>query len=343
VMIQHLANLPSICPADSSSFESCISALESSISALESSLRATEGSAGNWETFGWLCAVAVGIGIAGEIVVIVSEHREGLQDWRRGILRPPDRPPSWRFWFDILATLVVLGGVFGEARATGEVASINSQLRSKTSELRAKSDQLLAVITEEAGDAATSAKSAKESAAIIGQQADILKAEVRRLIWLGPRDLLLLESRKPFKPLKRFAGQKFRFSTCKPDLDMPEGGDAFASEVGRTIQAVFRQLHDTGWNVVSGQPLTPNVPFPYINNDCGSAMLTADVSSHTTPRTAEAAEALQSILNDVLSDHIKVGMQASLSPDPGPDVIDIHVGAHPAYPAPILKQKRKHK
>jgi hypothetical protein len=137
--------------------------LKSSISVLESSLKTTEGSSGHWETFGWLCAVAVGIGIAGEIVVIVSEHFEDLEDWERGIIRPPDRPPAWRFWFDIVATLIVLGGVFGEAGATGAVASINSQLRSKTSELRAKSDQLLAVTTEEAGDAATSAQQAKDA------------------------------------------------------------------------------------------------------------------------------------------------------------------------------------
>jgi hypothetical protein len=163
VIIKHLANLPSACPSDSSSLESCISALKSSISALETSVKTTEWSSGHWETVGWLCAVAVGIGIAGEIVVIVSEHLEGLEDWGRGIIRPPDRPPAWRFWFDIVATLVVLGGVFGEAGATAEVASINSLLRSKTSELRAKSDRLLAVITEEAGDAATSAHKAETS------------------------------------------------------------------------------------------------------------------------------------------------------------------------------------
>jgi hypothetical protein len=172
VIIQHLANLPSSCPSDSSSLESCISALKSSISALEYSLKITEGSSGHWETFGWLCAVAVGIGIAGEIVVIVSEHFESLEDWERGIIRPPDRPPTWRFWFDIVATLIVLGGVFGEAGATAAVASINSQLRSKTSELRAKSDQLLTLVTKQAGEAQDSARLAEASAKGAGTEAD---------------------------------------------------------------------------------------------------------------------------------------------------------------------------
>src|ERR1043165_4116676 len=129
-MIAHLANLPSSCPVDSSSLESCISALKSAISALESSVQTTEGSTGHWELFGWLCAIAVGVGILGEIIVIFSEDSDDLEDWQRGIIRPPDKPPRWRFWFDVVATLVVLGGVFGEAGATGMVASINSRLRS---------------------------------------------------------------------------------------------------------------------------------------------------------------------------------------------------------------------
>ncbi len=179
MIIQHLANLPSSCPSDSSSLESCISALKSSISALESFLKTTEGASGHWETFGWLCAIAVGVGIAGEIVVIVSEHFEGLEDWERGIIRPPDRPPAWRFWFDIVATLIVLGGVFGEAGATAAVASINSQLRSKTSELRAKSDQLVAVTTEEAGDAAASAKAAREELRTIRGEVGTAQDDIR--------------------------------------------------------------------------------------------------------------------------------------------------------------------
>jgi hypothetical protein len=182
VIIQHLANLRSGCPADSSSLASCISALKISISALESSIKTTDGSSGQWETFGWLCAIVVGVGVAGEIVVIVSEHLEGLEDWRRGIISPPDRPPAWRFWFDIAATLLVVGGVFGEAGATGMVASINSQLRSKTSELRAESDQLLALVTQEAGEAKDSALIAKASADAAEEKSERAEASASRAL-----------------------------------------------------------------------------------------------------------------------------------------------------------------
>jgi hypothetical protein len=130
---------------------------------LEGSLKTTEGSSGGWEIFAWVCSVVVAIGVAAEIVGIVWEYRDDLNDWRRGVIRPPHRPSFKRFfWFEVLATVLVVAGVFGEAWASKELASINSQLRSKTSELRADSDQLLALVTQEAGSAAKSAQIAGE-------------------------------------------------------------------------------------------------------------------------------------------------------------------------------------
>jgi hypothetical protein len=164
VIIQHLASILSVSLTDASGLETSIPALKSSIVALESYIKTLEGSSGRWETLAWSCAFAVGIGIVGEIVVIVGEHQDGVGAWRRGIVLPPDHPDVRRFWFDIVATLLVLIGVFGEAAASMQLASINSQLRSKTSELRAKSDQLVALVTQEAGGAAANARQAQDSA-----------------------------------------------------------------------------------------------------------------------------------------------------------------------------------
>ncbi len=161
---QYLAILVSALPNDASALQDSITTLKSSISALESSLKTLDGSSGCWEKLAWFCGFAVGVGIIGELVVIVSEDRDDLHDWRRGanfwlwrVVLPPDRSPRWRFWLDIVVTVLVLAGVFGEAGASLELASINSQLRSRTSQLRADSDQLLALTTQEAGDAASSA------------------------------------------------------------------------------------------------------------------------------------------------------------------------------------------
>lgn len=266
MIIQTLANLPSSCPADSSSLESCISALKSSISALESSLKITEGSSGCWETIGWLCAIAVGIGIAGEIVVIVSEHRDDLEDWKHGIVRPPDRPPMWRFWFDIVATLIVLGGVFGEAGATAKVASINSQLRSKTSELRAKSDELLAVITEQAGDADKSAKEAEAASAsakadaktahdevdAVGKRAKLIDADLTTVQWLISArriqdvDGAIADFKKDFKGkdilLRSYSGDVEGYWLCEQLMDITKKAEMYpqdrcANELMRGVPA----------------------------------------------------------------------------------------------------------
>lgn len=171
VIIQMLASLSSTPAIDASALETSISALKSSISALESSLNSLEGSSNRWEILAWSCAFAVGLGIIGEVVVIVSEYRDDMHVWKQGVIFwvwervcPPGRPPLWRFWFDIISTIIVLVGVFGEAGASLKLASINNQLRSKTSDLRAKSDQLLALITQEAGTAASSAARAQSSA-----------------------------------------------------------------------------------------------------------------------------------------------------------------------------------
>ena len=222
VIIQHLASASSALPTDASTLEASISALKSSISALESSLKTSEGSSGRWETLAWSCAFAVGIGIVGELVVIISEYRDDLHDWRRGAVFwvwgkvcPPDRPPQWRFWFDIVATVLVLVGVFGEAGASMQLASINSQLRSTTSLLRAKSDQLLALVTLEAGSAASSAERANVAAGKAQKTVEVVSKEA---VALERRGTLLMEPkvRTRFKShIAAFKGQLFDLSTCR--------------------------------------------------------------------------------------------------------------------------------
>src|ERR1019366_4294571 len=150
VIMQYLATAPSALPSDASALEASISALRNSIAVLDNSIKTLEGSSTGWEVFAWSCSFLVAVGVAAEIVAVVWGYREELEDWSRGIIRPPDRPSVRKLWFDVVATLLVVIGVFGEAGASAELASKNSQLRSKTSELRSKSDQLLALVTQEA-------------------------------------------------------------------------------------------------------------------------------------------------------------------------------------------------
>jgi hypothetical protein len=185
VIMQQLANASSDLAKDSSALEASISALKSCISALDSSINSLEGKSGFWEALGWWSAIAVGIGVAGELAVIFHEYLDEKRDWARGIMRPPDHPSRSWLWFDVFSTLVVLVGIFFEAGASAKLSSINEQLRSKTSALRGKSDQLLALVTQQAGSAAQSAViankaagEAKGEADTVGRRADALTLQI---------------------------------------------------------------------------------------------------------------------------------------------------------------------
>ena len=128
-------------------------------------------------------------------------------------------------------------------------------MRSKATELRAKSTQLLAVITEEAGDAATSAKNAKDEAGAVTKEARQLRQQVvateatlsaehdKRMELeqsLAPR-IIPLEIRgdktSNFDELKPFAGTEVAFEVL-PD-----------AEAVRAAGEVEQLLKLAGWTI----------------------------------------------------------------------------------------------
>ena len=223
-IMQHLAILFSASANDSSTLEASISASRKSISALDICINTLEGSSKPWETLSKVSAFVVFFGIVGEVVVIISEYFEDLDEWRlsawmRPRVFPPDRPPRWRFWFDIVATVIVLAGVFGEAWGSLQVDSINSELRSKTSVLRADSDQLLALVTQEVGSAETDIGDVQKKADVLNGQLDATASKVGELNALVqsqlPRRRLLDEGKANFiNALKSFATQTVIVTSC---------------------------------------------------------------------------------------------------------------------------------
>lgn len=172
-ILAHLVQTVSNLPTDASALQSAISALEIKIKTLESS-------SVPWErSLPWFTGM-VAFGVAMELWVIWRDRRDGMQAWGRGIIRPPDRPSIWRFVVEIVSVLFVTGGIVCELWAGVEITSINGTLRNKSAELRSKSDQLLALVTQEAGDAATSAKTAREEALLLGPREKLLVGERRQ-------------------------------------------------------------------------------------------------------------------------------------------------------------------
>lgn len=187
-IMQALAMPCSALPSDSSTLDASISACQSSISALDSSIKTLGDKSSPWEFLAIVCSFAVFVGIIGEVVVIVSEYRDDLDGWKQGVIfwvwravLPPERPPRWRFWFDISATVVVLLGILGEAGASARLAFINSQLRSDTNKLSAYSDQLLALVTWEAGNAVTSVGVVEKKAESLNRQIGTTSKETASL------------------------------------------------------------------------------------------------------------------------------------------------------------------
>ncbi len=155
--IAHLICVASALPNDSSALESAISALERAITTLDNSSAFWEGLA-PWFTG------AVVVGVVAEVVFIVHEHKDNMAAWARGIIRPPDRPSGRWLALEIIATVLIALGVAGELGIGIAIARINGQLRIKNTELRSKSDQLLALVTQEAGNAEASAQGAAQAA-----------------------------------------------------------------------------------------------------------------------------------------------------------------------------------
>jgi hypothetical protein len=325
VIIQQLAIVSSDLAKDASTLEASISALKSSISALESSLNTLDGASGLWETIAWSCAIAVGVGIIGEIVVIVGDHRDEIEDWARGIVRPPEHPLVWRFWFDIAATLLVLIGVFGEAGASMKLASINSQLRSKTSELRAKGDQLVALVTLEAGSAVSSASKANDLADKAQKTVDAVGKSAESI----DRALAMAQYFSAYRDVRNSDALKLEFAGLK---DKP---------------IIFRSyLHDGDGYFLCEEllPIAKSVGV-VATDECGTFAATPPFSTQTNVYASDEKTMLD--LNKVFAGTTLYGASGSIRP--GPIVIFVgrknnaFVGGTPlTHGAPIKKNQTNH-
>jgi hypothetical protein len=133
-----------------SSLATDASALESSISALLSKIRELESSSVPWErALPWF-TLLVAVGVAMELWVMRHERRDDMEAWRRGIVRPPDRPSTVKYLVEVASILLITAGIVGELWVGIKITSINGVLRSLNAEVRTKSDQLVELLHGEA-------------------------------------------------------------------------------------------------------------------------------------------------------------------------------------------------
>ena len=286
-LIQSASNLPS----DSSALERSISALERAISVLESDVKALESSSVPWEYSVWVFTFLVVVGVAMELWVIRHEYRDDMEAWALahfGVLRSPSRPSITKFRVEVGSILLITIGVMGELGVGIKIASINgvlrgesAELRSKNAELRSKSDQLLALVTQKAGDAADSAKTAHEEAGAVAKQAAAQ----------GPRAKLLVKVASELaRELASFPGQRVGLFVCgrqgTPDQETLDTWGTIANILGPDVVS--------GTAGAKWEEVPTNLNF---TDGCGAARglgqgVIVFVSKRASSRTMEAANAL---------------------------------------------------
>ncbi len=166
-----LAICPSLSAIDSSASDACISSLRSSISALDNSISSLEASSPTWERVSLWSSIFVATGVFLELFSIGWAFHEEKELWRPGITRAPANPSFAKVSLEVFATLIIGIGILGETEASASLSSINDQVRIKAVTLRAKSEELLALITQQAGNAVLSANKAAGSASTANTEA----------------------------------------------------------------------------------------------------------------------------------------------------------------------------
>ena len=139
---------------DESALRSALASLDDCGSSLHASLR-------HWT---WL----VVLGVVLEVVFVVWEYFEERHDFNRGIVHPPERPARLLFVLGLLGAALVASGVAGELFAESQIETVETCIRQGN-------DALSLLLSKEAGDAAKSAKTAREESTAAKTEADAAK------------------------------------------------------------------------------------------------------------------------------------------------------------------------
>lgn len=140
---------------------------ESALKILLDNLDRSQSSLHHWLHF-WTFLVVVGVVM--EVVFVVWEYAEDLYEFRRGIVRPPEKPSILLLILGLLGAGLVAVGVAGELYIDVQAGKLETQIR------KANEDRFL-LLSKEAGDAASSAKTAHEELRAVSEEAAAAKQD----------------------------------------------------------------------------------------------------------------------------------------------------------------------
>jgi hypothetical protein len=215
---------------------------------LITNLQASESSFDWWLEF--FTALVV-VGVVLEVAFVVWEFREDLHDFRRGIVHPPDKPSVLLLLFGLLGASLVAVGVAGEFREESKIDGVETQIRKAD-------DDLYLLLSNEAGDAARSAKGAAKAASEATASADALKKYLAQLA--TPREIVISDRDGDHEErAARFAEVKKYPGTVAVIQSIPE------FEPNMYALHLAQALSDSGWKVVTVTPQQSHIPYEYMS------------------------------------------------------------------------------
>lgn len=125
----------------------------------------------HWWLGFWTFLVALGVVL--EVVFVVWEYLNELHDFRRGIIRAPERPQTALFVLGLFGAGLVAAGVSGEFWKESQIATVETCIRKGN-------DALFLLLSKEAGDARVSAQQAKYDAAVLGKWMEAVGGALRQ-------------------------------------------------------------------------------------------------------------------------------------------------------------------
>jgi hypothetical protein len=133
----------------------------------------------DWWLNAWTILVVVGVAV--ELLVIITEYAHDWRDFRRGTIHTPDKPSILIFGLGFLGAAMVPVGVAGEFQIHVKAGKIESDMRSKSRELVGMADGKAADAEQKAGESNERASKANERAAQAQAQAARLTKEAEKL------------------------------------------------------------------------------------------------------------------------------------------------------------------
>jgi hypothetical protein len=276
------------------------SALASSAAALRSSIKALEICARSLEFWLYAFVSLVAIGVVLEVFVILWDHHDDVEEYRRGTIRSPQKPNFRKLGLELIGAILVAIGVSGEFVVDIKSGAIQTSLR--------KANEELIQLLEGASSAAlTIASQNEKEAAQLEKDAEGLKkaAEDERLarVELEERVAWRSFSERQQRVIKvgldRFAGQLAECDFLGGDTE----AFSFSSEIATALRTA-------GWQVIPPNPYVldmketslPNASSPIERIDFGVEV----TSTSDAPATAAA--------NAIVKKLCKSGFDARFKP-----------------------------